>query len=31
MYQLTDHYLHGIVTLKGHKLVNKYQQINEEE
>lgn len=31
MYQLTDHYLHGIVTLKGHKLVNRYQQVNEEE
>lgn len=31
--QLTmlDHFLHGICTLKGHKLVNKYKQITEEE
>ncbi len=31
MQQLTDHYIHGIVTLKGHKLINNYYQINEEE
>lgn len=29
--ELLDHYLHGITTLKGHKLINKYRQINEEE
>jgi AcrR family transcriptional regulator len=28
---LLDHFLHGICTLKGHKLINKYYQINEEE
>lgn len=26
-----DHFLHGISTLKGHKLINKYRQIQEEE
>ncbi|MCX6291187.1 MAG: TetR/AcrR family transcriptional regulator [Bacteroidetes bacterium] len=26
-----DHFLHGIVTLKGHKLINKYKQVIEEE
>lgn len=31
MQQLTDHYIHGIVTLKGHKLINKFYQIEEEE
>ncbi len=29
--QLLDHFLHGISTLKGHKLINKYKQIQEEE
>ncbi|HEY8400515.1 MAG TPA: TetR/AcrR family transcriptional regulator [Cytophagaceae bacterium] len=29
--QLIDHYLYGICTLKGHKLINKYKQIREEE
>jgi len=31
--QLTmlDHFLHGITTLKGHKLLNKYKNINEDE
>lgn len=29
--QFMDHYLHGICTLKGHKLINKYKQINEED
>ncbi len=31
--QLTmiDHFLHGICTLKGHKLINKYKQVIEEE
>ena len=24
--ELLDHFLHGIVTLKGHKLIHKYQQ-----
>jgi AcrR family transcriptional regulator len=26
-----DHFMHGITTLKGHKLINKYKQITEEE
>lgn len=29
--QLLDHFLHGICTLKGHKLINKYKHIIEEE
>ena len=29
--ELLDHYLHGITTLKGHKLINKYKHITEEE
>jgi len=29
--QLLDHYLHGICTIKGHKLINKYKHIIEEE
>ncbi|MDP2386025.1 MAG: TetR/AcrR family transcriptional regulator [Bacteroidota bacterium] len=28
---LTEHFLYGICTLKGHKLINKYKQIHEEE
>lgn len=28
---LTEHFLYGICTLKGHKLMNKYQEIIEEE
>ena len=28
---LMDHFLHGICTLKGHKMVNKYKAIIEEE
>jgi len=28
---LLDHFLYGICTLKGHKLVNKYKQVIEEE
>jgi AcrR family transcriptional regulator len=28
---LLDHFLHGICTLKGHKLINKYKEITEEE
>ena len=28
---LLDHFLHGITTLKGHKLINRYKQIVEEE
>ncbi len=31
MTELTEHFLYGICTLKGHKLVNKYKQITEEE
>lgn len=29
--QLLDHFLHGVCTLKGHRLLNKYKEINEEE
>jgi len=29
--QLLDHFLHGICTLKGHKLLNKYKQLQEDE
>jgi TetR/AcrR family transcriptional regulator, cholesterol catabolism regulator len=29
--QLLDHFMHGICTLKGHKLINKYKQITEED
>lgn len=29
--QLLEHFLYGICTLKGHKLINKYKQIQEEE
>jgi AcrR family transcriptional regulator len=29
--ELFDHFIHGILTLKGHKLLNKYQQVQEEE
>ncbi|MGZ4035870.1 MAG: TetR/AcrR family transcriptional regulator [Bacteroidia bacterium] len=28
---LLDHFLHGICTLKGHKLINKYKHLTEEE
>lgn len=28
---LFDHFMHGITTLKGHKLINKYKQIIEED
>jgi TetR/AcrR family transcriptional regulator, cholesterol catabolism regulator len=28
---LIDHFLHGICTLKGHKMINKYKEIIEEE
>ena len=28
---LTEHFLYGICTLKGHKLINKYKEIKEEE
>lgn len=28
---LFDHFMHGITTLKGHKLINKYKQITEED
>lgn len=31
LFCLTDNYMHGIVTLKGHKLINKYLQVNEDE
>ena len=29
--ELFNHFLHGIVTIKGHKLINKYKQITEED
>ncbi len=29
--QLFSHFMHGITTIKGHKLINKYQQISEED
>jgi hypothetical protein len=28
---LLDHFVHGISTLKGHRLINKYKQVTEEE
>ncbi|MFM7727612.1 MAG: hypothetical protein ACKO7B_12980, partial [Flavobacteriales bacterium] len=28
---LLDHFLHGIVTIKGHRLINRYKHIQEEE
>jgi TetR/AcrR family transcriptional regulator, cholesterol catabolism regulator len=28
---LLDHFVHGITTLKGHKLINKYKHVTEEE
>jgi AcrR family transcriptional regulator len=28
---LLDNFMHGITTLKGHRLINKYKQIQEEE
>jgi AcrR family transcriptional regulator len=28
---MIDHFLYGICTLKGHKLINKYKQVTEEE
>ena len=28
---LLDHFLHGVCTLKGHKLINKHKQVTEEE
>ena len=28
---LVEHFLYGICTLKGHKLINKYKEITEEE
>ncbi|HEX8376934.1 MAG TPA: TetR/AcrR family transcriptional regulator [Pedobacter sp.] len=30
MIEITEHYLYGLCTLKGHKLINKYKQITEE-
>ncbi len=29
--ELLDYFLHGICTLKGHKLINKYKHVTEEE
>jgi AcrR family transcriptional regulator len=28
---LLDHYLHGIATIKGHKLINKFKEVVEED
>ena len=28
--EITEHYLYGLCTLKGHKLINKYKQITQE-
>jgi AcrR family transcriptional regulator len=28
---ILDHFIHGITTIKGHKLINKYKKISEEE
>jgi AcrR family transcriptional regulator len=28
---MIDYFLHGICTLKGHKLINKYKEVNEDE
>lgn len=28
---LLDHFLHGITTIKGHKLVNKYKELKDDE
>lgn len=28
---LLDHFLHGITTIKGHKLINKYKDLQDEE
>lgn len=30
MTEVTEHYLYGLCTLKGHKLINKYKHITEE-
>jgi AcrR family transcriptional regulator len=29
--ELTEHFLYGICTMKGHKLINKYKEVNEDE
>lgn len=29
--QILTHFLYGVCTLKGHKLINKYRQLNEED
>ncbi len=29
--QMLTHFLYGVCTLKGHKLINKYRQLNEED
>lgn len=28
---MIDHFLHGICTIKGHKMINKYKQVTEED
>ena len=29
--EVFNHFMHGITTIKGHKLINKYKQITEED
>jgi AcrR family transcriptional regulator len=29
--EITEHFLYGICTLKGHKLINKYKELSEDE
>lgn len=31
MTELTEHFLFGVCNLKGHRLINQYKQLNEEE
>ena len=31
MTEITEHFLYGICTLKGHKLINKYKHVTEED
>ena len=29
--QMIDHFLHGVATIKGHRLINKYQELKDDE
>src|SRR5690606_12650056 len=31
MTELTEHFVYGVCNIKGHKLINQYKQLNEEE